>query len=59
MSQPKSTYSFRLSDKTIKQLQYCGYKLRPKDAVQNNLTADLERSIAYLEQELRKGPKLF
>lgn len=59
MPSPKSTYSFRLSDASIKKLQYCGNKLRPKGQLRSTLTDDLENTIDKLHEYLRQGPELF
>jgi len=59
MSKPKSTYSFRLSDKTIKQVQYLGHKLRVKGETKTTLTTDLERAIDKLFNYAKQGPQLF
>lgn len=59
MSKPKSTYSFRLSDASVKKLQYCGHKLRPKGQKTSHLTNDLERVIDRLYDFYKDGAPLF
>lgn len=59
MSKPKSTYSFRLSDATIKKLQFLGHKLRGKDQLNSTLTQDLERTIDKCYQTYKDGIPLF